>query len=160
MKLTEDQYTEILSKRKTSHNRVIAVSARTSYPTEGKAEKTAGTRQNGAISAIQKPVTRHKFGARSVVFDGIKFQSTLEGNYYNRLKARQAAGEVIFFLRQTTFHLPGNVTYTVDFTVYLADGTCEFIDVKGVETKEFIRAKKQVEALYPVTIRVVKKGEF
>ena len=36
----------------------------------------------------------------------------------------------------------------------------EFIDVKGKTTKEFIRAKKQVEALYPVTIRVIKKGEF
>ena len=99
---------------------------------------------------------RHKFNAKQVIYDGIKFQSKLESAYYNTLKAYQAAGVVIFFLRQVPFHLPGGVTYRCDFQVFYADGSIRFIDVKGVETKDFIMKKKMVEALYPIEIEVVK----
>lgn len=104
--------------------------------------------------------TGHKFNAKAVVYDGIKFQSTLEGDYYLHLKRLVAAGKVVFFLRQTAFHLPGGTKYSVDFQEFHADGTVVFTDTKGVETKDFIKAKKQVEALYPVEINVVKKGDF
>ena len=100
---------------------------------------------------------RHKFGAVQTVRDGIKFPSKLEAAYYDQLKLRVLAGEVLFFLRQVPFHLPGGTKYTVDFEEFHADGTVHFVDTKGQETKEFVRAKKQVEGLYPVTIEVVKK---
>lgn len=95
---------------------------------------------------------RHKFNAIQTVRAGMKFPSKKEARYYDQLCIRQKMGEVFFFLRQVPFHLPGNVTYRVDFQEFRSDGTVHFIDVKGKRTKEFIRAKKQVEALYPVEI--------
>ena len=100
---------------------------------------------------------KHKYKARPTELDGIKFASKLEARYYKRLKSRQIAGEVIFFLRQVPFHLQGNVRYVVDFVEFLADGSVEFIDVKGMETDMFKLKKKQVEDLYPVNIKVVKR---
>ena len=98
---------------------------------------------------------RHKYNAVSINHDGIKFQSKKEGKYYLDLKIRVAAKEVIFFLRQVPFHLPGGITYRVDFQEFHADGTLHFVDVKGTQTKEFIMKKKMVESLYPVEIEVV-----
>ena len=67
---------------------------------------------------------------------------------------RQRIGEVVFFLRQVPFHLPGGTKYVVDFQECMAYGTVRFVDVKGFQPKEFIRAKKQVEAMYPVQIEL------
>ena len=107
-----------------------------------------------------KKPQKHKFKAKRQEYDGINFDSKLEANYYLFLKSLVNGGKVIFFLRQVPFHLPGNVTYRVDFQEFWEDGNVFFTDVKGVETKEFIRAKKQVESLYPVKISVIKKGDF
>ncbi len=97
---------------------------------------------------------KHKFNAVSVEYDGIRFDSKKEGRYYNELKLRVAAGEVVFFLRQTPFHIEGG-TYRVDFQEFHADGTVHFIDVKGMQTTAFKKSKKQVESKYPVEIEVV-----
>ena len=94
----------------------------------------------------------HKFRAVQTIRDGMKFASKKEARYYDELKLKVKAGYVFFFLRQVPFHLPGNVKYVVDFQVFNRDGTVSFIDVKGVKTKEFIRNKKLVEALYPIKI--------
>lgn len=97
----------------------------------------------------------HKFHAKRVSVDGEKFPSKKEARYFKELQLRQRSGEVLFFLRQVPFHLPGNVKYVVDFVEFLSDGTVEFVDVKGIETDMFILKKKQVEAIYPVEIKVV-----
>lgn len=102
----------------------------------------------------EHPRQKHKFSAERTEIDGIKFASKKEANYYAQLLVRQRIGEVVFFLRQVPFHLPGGTKYVVDFQEFLADGTVRFLDVKGFQTKEFIRAKKQVEALYPVQIEL------
>jgi len=98
----------------------------------------------------------HKFHAQPTEADGIKFASKAEARYYQFLKARQAGGEVVFFLRQVPFHLPGGVKYVADFVTFDADGSCHVIDVKGMETPAFRAKRKQVEALYPIVIEVVK----
>jgi hypothetical protein len=100
---------------------------------------------------------RHKFGAIRTEVDNIKFASKLEASYYHQLKLRQAAGEVLFFLMQVPFRLPGGVKYVVDFCVFLSSGDVEFIDTKGMDTPTSILKRKQVEALYPVEIKIVKK---
>lgn len=97
---------------------------------------------------------RHKFNAVRTESDGINFDSKKEARYYEQLKLRVAAGEVIFFLRQVPIHLPGGVRYVVDFQEFHADGTVRFIDVKGVQTASFIAKKKMVESLYPVEIEI------
>jgi hypothetical protein len=103
---------------------------------------------------------KHKFNAKPAHVDQIRFDSTLEAAYYTHLKTLQSAQEVIFFLRQTPFHLPGGVRYVVDFTVFYSDGTVKFIDVKGMITDTFKMKLKMVEDLYPIKITIVKRGEF
>lgn len=97
-------------------------------------------------------IHRHKFNAKKTERNGFKFDSGKEARYYDELLLKVRAGIVIFFHRQVPFHLPGNVTYKVDFQEFHADGTVHYVDVKGMRTKEFIRNKKMVEALYPVEI--------
>lgn len=101
-------------------------------------------------------VIKHKFGAIACEKDGIKFPSKLERNYYNQLKLRQKAGDVLFFQRQCPFDLPGGIQYRIDFTVFLADGTVEFIDCKGMPTPVSTLKIKQVEDLYPIKIKIIK----
>lgn len=100
---------------------------------------------------------RHKFGAVSCEIDGKKFPSRLERRYYEQLLLRQKAGEVVFFLRQVPFDLPGSVKYVCDFQVFLEDGTVEFIDTKGRDTALSIAKRKIVEDLYPIEIKIVTK---
>lgn len=99
---------------------------------------------------------RHKFHAIPTEADGIKFASKAEARYYGELKLRHQAGEVVFWLRQVPFHLPGGVKYVCDFLVFEADGTVHVIDVKGVETTTFRAKRRMVEALYPVKIELSK----
>ena len=102
----------------------------------------------------------HKFKAKSVRDDGHHFASKLEHEFYQKLLLLQKAGEVVFFLRQVPFHLPGGVKYVADFQIFNFDGTIRIVDVKGVETSAFITKKKLVEAIYPVEIEIVKRGDF
>lgn len=96
-----------------------------------------------------------KYNAKKVVVDGIRFDSKKEAKYYEELKLRKAAGEVEYFLLQVPFHLPGGVVYKCDFQEFLSDGSVRYVDTKGFETAEFKIKKKQVEALYPVTIEII-----
>lgn len=105
--------------------------------------------------SFAKRKTQHKFNAKSVEHDGIKFASKKEGKYYQQLKTLKKSGKILFFLRQTPIHLPGSTKYVVDFTVFYSDGTVEFVDVKGMQTDMFKLKKKQVEDLYPIEITVV-----
>jgi len=102
-------------------------------------------------------ILRHKYHAVSTKKDGKSFDSKMEGRYYDLLKLRQKAGEVIFFLRQIPFEIPGG-KYLADFQVFLADGTVEFIDVKGIDTPMSKLKRKAVEEIYPVTIKLVTKA--
>lgn len=95
---------------------------------------------------------KHKFNAKRTEIDGISFASKKEASYYQTLCLRQKAGEVLFFLRQIPLRLPGNVRYVVDFLEFHADGTCHFIDVKGMKTEQYKMKKRIVESLYPIEI--------
>lgn len=103
---------------------------------------------------IVKKRPKHKYNAAKTERDGYRFDSKKEAAYYDELKMRVKVGDIVFFMRQVPFHLPGNVTYRCDFMEFHSDGTVRFIDVKGKITKEFIRNKKMVEALYPVEIEI------
>ena len=99
----------------------------------------------------------HKYNAVRTELDGIKFDSKAEARYYAELKLRREQGEVVQFLRQVPFHLPGGVRFVVDFLEFHADGTVHFVDVKGMETAVFKAKRRQVEQLYaPIKIETVK----
>jgi len=95
---------------------------------------------------------KHKFNAKPTELDGIIFASKKEAHRYRTLCILQQEGDVLFFLRQTPIHLPGNVKYVCDFQVFWKNGDITFEDVKGVKTPMYITKKKLVESLYPITI--------
>ncbi len=108
---------------------------------------------------------KHKYHASPTESHGIRFDSKREARYYDVLLLRVRAGDVIQFLRQVPFHLPGGVRYVCDFLEFHRDGTVHFVDVKAWNekkqafylTKEFIRNKKMVEDLYaPIKIEIVR----
>jgi hypothetical protein len=90
--------------------------------------------------------------------DGILFDSKAEMHRYQELKGMQSQGVITYFLRQVPFHLPGNVTYRVDFMVVYPDQHIVYEDVKGALTAMYKLKKKQVEALYPITIMEIRMG--
>jgi len=104
------------------------------------------------LKRMQTQPRRNKYGAKGTYVDGFYFPSQKEARFYEQLCLAKKAGVVSYFLRQVPFHLPGNVTYRVDFVVFHPGGRVDYIDVKGKRTKAYIRNKKQVEALYPVEI--------
>ena len=95
---------------------------------------------------------KSKYNAEKRTVDGIRFASKKEAAYYQKLMMLKKNGDLRFFLRQVPFHLPGNIRYVIDFVEFWKDGRVRFVDVKGLKTKEFIRNKKMVEALYPIVI--------
>lgn len=95
---------------------------------------------------------KHKFNAKQTVCDGIKFGSRKEAKRYMDLKQLQSSGEVLFFLDQVPFRIPGGVKYRCDFLVFWADGYVTIEDVKGMKTDLYITKKKIIEATYPVKI--------
>jgi len=98
---------------------------------------------------------KHKFKAKATETDGIKFASQKEAKRYSSLKMLQKIGDVLFFLRQVPFHLPGGVKYVCDFLIFWANGTVTIEDVKGFKTEIYKAKKKMVEDIYPITISEV-----
>ena len=95
---------------------------------------------------------RHKFHAKPTSRNGWHYPSQAQAAYYDNLVLLQRAGKVAFFLEEVPIRLPGKTKYVVDFVVFWADGTTEFIDVKGMKTTVYKLKKGQVEHLYPITI--------
>jgi hypothetical protein len=110
----------------------------------------SGNKSGPEIAAAPKP---NKFHAVLTECDGIKFSSKKEAKYYLELKSRVHLGEVLYFLRQVPFDLPGGIKYRIDFMEVLKDGSIHYIDVKGVRTPMYKLKRKQVESLYPVRIK-------
>lgn len=55
-----------------------------------------------------------------------------EAKYAEALQARKLAGEIEeWYFEGSTFKLAADCRYTPDFEVYLADGSIEYVDVKG-----------------------------
>jgi len=97
----------------------------------------------------------HKYRAKRTTVDGFNFDSKKEAAYYGKLNLLKRSGEISFFLRQVPFHLPGNVTYRLDFMEFHKDGSIKYVDVKGMDTPVSKLKRKQVEALYPIKIDIV-----
>lgn len=96
--------------------------------------------------------SKSKYGNKKVTIDGHTFDSKKEANYYLYLLSEQQADRVTMFLMQAPIALPGGVKYVIDFVVFRADGSVEWVDVKGMRTDVYKLKKRQVETLYPFEI--------
>lgn len=95
---------------------------------------------------------RHKFNAIPTEVDGIRFASKREARYFSQLQMARKSGELLFFLRQVPFHLPGGVRYVCDFAEFWKSGEVRFVDCKGFRTAGYKSKKRIVEATYPIKI--------
>lgn len=75
-----------------------------------------------------------------------------ESAYAELLQIRKLAGEIIDWqFEAITFKLADDTRYTPDFTVYLADGSMEFIDAKGggpIDPKSLVKIKCAAEKFW------------
>lgn len=102
-------------------------------------------------------MVRHKFGAIRCEREGIKFPSKAERAYYDKLCLLKKSGEILFFLRQVSFDLPGGVVYRCDFMCFYKDGTVDIVDVKGYMTPMAKNKIAMVEDIYPIKITIIEK---
>lgn len=100
---------------------------------------------------------KHKYKAIPTTIDGKRYDSKLEAKYAQKLEILKKSGEIIFFLRQVPFDLPGNVKYRVDFVEFWDNGEVIFTDCKGMDTPVSTLKIKQVEDLYPIKINIFRK---
>ncbi|MBS4172093.1 DUF1064 domain-containing protein [Bacillus sp. FJAT-49736] len=108
---------------------------------------------------------RPKYGNHKTVIDGINFDSKAEAIYYNQLKWLKQAKQIKNFKLQPKYILQEAFTkngkrfrkieYVADFEVHKLDGSVEVVDIKGVETKEFVIKRKLFERKYLNTLSVL-----
>ncbi|MNW38783.1 hypothetical protein D3C74_158600 [compost metagenome] len=96
---------------------------------------------------------------------GIRFDSKMEGEYYQELLIMKRYGEIKDFTSQPKFVLQEKpkITYIADFLVIDLDGTERVIDIKGAETPTFRVKLKLFQATYPtmrIEILTKKRGQF
>jgi len=176
---TEEEYQDIL-KRQSENLANFQRNSGRGLPeaTVRTMERAAGVKLDEHGAPIPKPV-RSKYHNLPTEADGIKFQSKLEAKYYVELDLRRKAGEVLYFLRQVPFHLPGGVIYRVDFQIvsyhtgyagtvqlkqegmrdlrHLEPLVVEYVDCKGMDTQDSKNKIKIVQSLYGVDIQIVRK---
>lgn len=106
-----------------------------------------------------KPKSAGRIPHKRTEVNGMKFDSLHEAGVYQDLLLRQTVGEIRCILRQVPFDLPGGIVYKADFVVIGNDMKIEaVIDAKSEYTKKdriYINKKKQVQALYGITIEEV-----
>ena len=95
-----------------------------------------------------------KYGAKKCVINNLVFDSVMEGRYYVMLLHLIQEGTVTSFERQVTFILQDKyrnpftgkaisaIKYIADFILIMPDGAQVVIDVKGIETADFLLKKK------------------
>lgn len=112
----------------------------------------------------------NKYGARPKTVDGIRFDSTLEAEYYVYLKALKKAGVISKLELQVKCELlPAQkhpltgkhiraINYFADFRVTYPDGTVEYLDTKGFEKPEFKLKAKLFIAKYKQPLWLIRKS--
>ena len=108
----------------------------------------------------------NKYHNKKIAYDGHKFDSKKEANYYNQLKLLQRAGLIRdlelqkMFILQPSFKLNNKtrrqITYIADFTyVSTEDNKMHVVDVKGFKTDVYNVKKKMFEYKYGIEIEEV-----
>lgn len=112
---------------------------------------------------------RNKYGNKTAVFQGVKYDSFLEVEFANQLFLRKKAGDIKNWKRQVPIEIKVNgekiCVYKCDFEIIHNDGSRELVECKGYETDVWKLKKKLLKATYlknhpRVKFKVLKKGDF
>jgi hypothetical protein len=116
---------------------------------------------------VLKKTKSSKFNNVKVEIDGHTFDSIKEGEFYGSLKIKKKAGLIKDFKIQVQYDIMVNnihiAYYYLDFLIENNDGSFEYIDIKGKDskTKKFIKTgvfalkKRLVEAIYGIKISMI-----
>ena len=95
-----------------------------------------------------------KYKNKKVIYNGIKFDSQKERNYYIKLKLLEEKGIIsnlklqVKFELQPSFKFKGktirSINYIADFT-YIQDNKLHIVDTKGVRTEVYRIKKKMMQ---------------
>lgn len=109
---------------------------------------------------------RSKYSNHRVEIDGHTFDSKAEARYYQQLKLRKRAGDILFFELQPRYRLQHPfekdgvkhraIDYVADFEIHHKDGSIEVVDVKGTQTQVFKIKEKMFHKKYPHKLTLVK----
>lgn len=109
-----------------------------------------------------------KYGAKKVIYNGIKFDSKMEGDYYLELLRLQKQGKVVSIELQPKFELIPSfekdgkkyraMNYIADFKVTYDDGRVVIIDVKGMTTTDFLIKEKLYNYKYDLPLLLIKES--
>lgn len=107
---------------------------------------------------------KHKFGAKPITVDGIRFDSTAEANRWFALRTLEKNDvisdlqrQVIFPLTLETQHGTFKRKYVADF-VYTENGKRVVEDVKGMPTETYKIKRDLMLVLHGITILETGKG--
>lgn len=90
---------------------------------------------------------------------GRVYASKAEREYADALWLRFEAGDVLLIVEQPKFRLGADTNYVADFLFLEASGVVRVVDIKGVETTEFQRAKRLWERYQRTPLEVIGKKE-
>lgn len=110
------------------------------------------TRNNVFGTVPTQPPKRRKYKNQPVTIDGHRFDSQLEYRCCQWIELRHKAGEILWYVRQVSFSLPGGVKYRADFLAVLAKGGVEVIDAKGILTQACKNKLKQMKAVHGIDV--------
>jgi len=104
----------------------------------------------------------HKYKAKPLMVDGIKFASSLEAKYFAELKLCERAGEITDIELQPKFSIDINgihvCTVIADFRYReKKSGTIHTIDCKGMDMALSKLKRRLVRASFGVDIEIVKR---
>ena len=102
-----------------------------------------------------KPKKKSKYNNKKIKIDGHTFDSIKESEYYQELKLRLAANDILGFCIQPIFILSNSISYRPDFIIWNLDGTTEIIDTKGFKTDVYKLKKKLFEDKFKLKIKEV-----
>lgn len=110
-------------------------------------------------------MTATKYGNKKITLDGHTFDSIAESKYYEQLKWLKQGNQIKDFKLQPRFLLQEafkkngktfrKIEYVADFEIHNLDGSIDIVDIKGVETKEFLLKRKLFEKRYELELKVL-----
>lgn len=113
---------------------------------------------------IYKP-KQNKYKNKKVIYNGIKFDSKKEMNYYIKLKTLEKAGKIkdlrlqVPFIVLETFRLNDKTykktKYIADFIYCDKEGKYHVVDTKGVRTDVYKLKKKLMAWKYGIEIEEI-----
>lgn len=102
---------------------------------------------------------KSKYKNKWVTIDGIKFQSTKEGNTYVEYKRMRDSGIIKDFKRQVRYEFVINgikvSSYRADFVIELHNGGVQVVDVKSPMTRklnDYVIRRKLMHACFGIVI--------